>query len=69
MTRTEAENEVLKEAAKALELQDKLRQQLRENENRLFILCRDYDKASGSILIQPHHLAMACRARGFYDSE
>lgn len=69
MTKTEAENKVLKEAAKALKLQDKLRQQSRENENRLFSLCRDYDKASGSILIQPHHLAMACRARGLYDAD
>lgn len=69
MTRTEAELEVLKEAAKALELQDQLRRQMRDNENIILKLCRDYDKASGCMLTQPHHLGMACRARGLYDAD
>lgn len=55
---------VLKEAAKALRKHDKLKQDMREAEEALRALCREYDVAAGVWGFQPHHLRRACEARG-----
>lgn len=55
---------VLKEAAKALKKHDKLKQEMREAEDTLRALCREYDVAAGVWGFQPHHLRRACEARG-----
>lgn len=58
------ETEVLIEAAFALAKHEKLRKELRDSENHLRKLCRQYDDAAGTRGFAPHHLAQACKARG-----
>lgn len=58
------EQDVLKEAAEALQEHERLRQAMRASDDRLRALCRQYDAASGYRGIAPHHLAQACKARG-----
>lgn len=58
------EADILRDAAQALQENERLRDALRVNEQRLRTLCRQYDKAAGTWGFQPHHLAQACRSRG-----
>lgn len=58
------ETEILIEAAFALNKHEALRKQMRESEDRLRKLCRQYDDAAGTRGFAPHHLAQACKARG-----
>lgn len=58
------ETEVLIEATFALAKHEKLRKELRDSENHLRKLCRQYDDAAGTRGFAPHHLAQACKARG-----
>lgn len=58
------ETEILIEAAFALNKHEVLRKQMRESEERLRKLCRQYDDAAGTRGFAPHHLAQACKARG-----
>jgi uncharacterized protein YeeX (DUF496 family) len=58
------EQDVLKQAARALRRHDKLKREMRDSETDLRRLCRQFDLASGSRGFAPHHLAQACRARG-----
>lgn len=58
------ETEILIEAAFALNKHEMLRKQMRESEDRLRKLCRQYDDAAGTRGFAPHHLAQACKARG-----
>ena len=58
------ETEVLIEAAFALARHEKLRKELRDSEEHLRKLCRQYDDAAGTRGFAPHHLAQACKARG-----
>ena len=58
------EEDILSEAAEALREADRLRAALRDSDNRLRVLCRQYGQAAGVWGFAPHHLAQACRARG-----
>lgn len=58
------EVEILMDAAAALQAQDLLKKMLRENEQHLRKLCREYDKAANVWGFQVHHLRRACEARG-----
>ena len=58
------EADILSEAAEALREADRLRAALRDSDNRLRTLCRQYGQAAGVWGFAPHHLAQACRARG-----
>ena len=58
------EADILRDAAQALQENERLRDALRANEQRLRTICRQYDKAAGTWGFQPHHLAQACRSRG-----
>ncbi len=60
----EREKAALREAAEALRENDRLRAALRESDNRIRTLCRQYDKVSGATGFAPHHLRNACVARG-----
>lgn len=60
----ERERLALQEAAEALRENDRLKTALRESDNRIRILCRQYDKVSGATGFAPHHLRNACIARG-----
>ena len=62
--RNAAELKVLREAAKALAKNEKLRKELRESDERVRYLCRKFDEASGCRAFAPHHLRRACEARG-----
>ena len=58
------EADILRDAAQALQENERLRDALRANEQHLRTICRQYDKAAGTWGFQPHHLAQACRSRG-----
>jgi len=58
------EADILSEAAEALREADRLRAALRDSDNRLRALCRQYGQAAGVWGFAPHHLAQACKARG-----
>lgn len=59
-----SEMDVLREAAEALQEHERLRLAMRASDDRLRLLCRQYDAASGYFGVAPHHLAQACKARG-----
>ena len=59
-----SEMDVLREAAQALQEHDRLRAAMRASDDRLRLLCRQYDTASGSRGFAPYHLTQACKARG-----
>lgn len=63
--RINLEAEVLREAAEALKENERLRKQIRQNEDRIRKLCRKFDDASGSRGFAPYHLRNACESRGF----
>ena len=58
------EQDILLAASEALREADRLRAALRDSDNRLRVLCRQYGQAAGVWGFAPHHLAQACRARG-----
>ena len=58
------EQDVLIEASAALQEHERLRQAMRASDDRLRLLCRQYDLAAGTRGFAPHHLAQACKARG-----
>ena len=58
------EQDILQDAAEALQEHERLRAALRDSETRLRVLCRQYGQAAGVWGFAPHHLAQACRARG-----
>lgn len=55
---------VLKEAAKALNKMEKLKQDMRQTEEEVRTLCRRYDSVSGLRGCQSYHLRMACQEHG-----
>jgi hypothetical protein len=55
---------ILKQAAKAIKDQEKARQALKAQDERIKTLCHEYDVAAGVWGFQPHHLRNACEARG-----
>ena len=57
-------DDILLEASQALAERDKLQAALRAADNRLRVLCRQYEAASGYRMLTPNHLAHMCRARG-----
>lgn len=59
-----SEMDVLREAADALQEHERLRMAMRASDDRLRLLCRQYDAASGSRGFAPYHLTQACKARG-----
>ena len=58
------DHDILQDAAEALREHERLRQAMRDSDNRLRVLCRQYDLAAGTRGFAPHHLAQACKARG-----
>lgn len=61
------EADILSEAAEALREAERLRAALRDSDNRLRALCRQFDKASGIWGSQPQHLRLACEMRGLIE--
>ena len=58
------EQDILQQAAEALQESDRLQQALKANDATLRTLCRLYDKAGRTWGIQPHHLRRNCEAMG-----
>ena len=56
--------DILTEAAEALAEAERLRLALRDSDNRLRALCRQYEVATGYRMLTPTHLGHMCRARG-----
>ena len=56
--------DILTEAAEALAEAERLRLALRDSDNRLRALCRQYETATGYRMLTPTHLGHMCRARG-----
>ena len=59
-----SEMDVLREAAEALQEHERLRQAMRASDDRLRLLCRQYEAATGYRMLTPTHLGHMCRARG-----
>lgn len=57
-------DDILQDAAQELARNEKMRKALRDSDNRLRGLCRQYDRTSGTWGIQTQHLRRACEARG-----
>lgn len=58
------EHDILTDAAEALREHERLTQALKASNDRLRVLCRQYDQAAGVWGFAPHHLRRACEARG-----
>ena len=56
--------DILAEAAEALAEAERMRLALRDSDNRLRALCRQYEAATGYRMLTPTHLGHMCRARG-----
>ena len=59
-----SEMDVLREAADALQEHERLRAAMRASDDRLRLLCRQYEAATGYRMLTPTHLGHMCRARG-----
>lgn len=59
-----SEMDVLREAADALQEHERLRLAMRASDDRLRLLCRQYEAATGYRMLTPTHLGHMCRARG-----
>lgn len=59
-----SEMDVLREAAEALQEHERLRMAMRASDDRLRLLCRQYEAATGYRMLTPTHLGHMCRARG-----
>jgi hypothetical protein len=60
---TRSTNDIIKEAARVLAKQEKLRKEQRAVEQRVRELCREYELAERCWTIAPHHLRQAVEAR------
>ena len=60
---TRSTNEIIKEAARVLARQDKLRKEQRELEKRVRELCLEYGSAERCWGMAPHHLRQAVESR------
>ena len=58
------EHDLLKQAAEALQAQERLRLDMRASDERLRLLRRQIEAATGYRGLAPHHLTQMCRARG-----
>jgi hypothetical protein len=56
-------NEIIKEAARVLARQEKLRKETREIEQRVRELCLEYGSAERCWGVAPHHLRQAVESR------
>lgn len=56
-------NDILKEAARVLARQEKLRKEMRETEQRVRELCLEYGAAERCWGVAPHHLRQAVETR------
>ncbi len=56
--------DILEDAAQELARHERMRLALRDSDNRLRALCRQYEAASGYRMLTPTHLGHMCRARG-----
>jgi hypothetical protein len=61
---TLTELDVLREAAEAIQDQERLRLALRASDDRLRALCRAYDRVGRAWGMQPEHLRRECAMRG-----
>lgn len=59
-----SEIEILTDAAQALAEREALRKAVIAADERIRLLCRQYEDAIGARGFAPHHLAQSCRARG-----
>lgn len=60
---TRETNEIIKEAARVLAKQEKLRKEQRAIETRVRELCREYELAERCWGVAPHHLRQAVESR------
>jgi len=58
------EHDLLLMASEVIKEQDKLRRDMRDSEERLRVLRRQIETATGYRGLAPHHLTQMCRARG-----
>ena len=56
--------DILEDAAQELARHERMRLALRNSDNRLRALCRQYETATGYRMLTPTHLGHMCRARG-----
>lgn len=56
--------DILEDAAQELARHERMRLALRNSDNRLRALCRQYEAATGYRMLTPTHLGHMCRARG-----
>ena len=56
--------DILEDAAQELARHERMRLALRDSDNRLRALCRQYEAATGYRMLTPTHLGHMCRARG-----
>ena len=56
--------DILEDAAQELVRHERMRLALRDSDNRLRALCRQYETATGYRMLTPTHLGHMCRARG-----
>ena len=61
---TREPKKVLVDSAKVLARMEKLRLQMRDAENEIRMLCREYDRANNMWGCQAHHLRRACEEQG-----
>jgi len=61
---TKEQTRILRAAAKALKEHDRIKAKLREQEDHLSSVCRDYGSAYKIWGFRPEHLRQACVARG-----
>ena len=59
-----SEVDILTRAAEALLERERIRQAGIAADERIRLLCRQYETATGARGVAPHHLAQSCRARG-----
>lgn len=64
---SQLERDTLADAAEALLEHERLRAALRASDDRLRVLCRQYDGAARVWGTRPEHLRHACEARGLLD--
>lgn len=57
-------DDILQDAAAELARNERMRAALRDSDDRLRRICRQYDQAAGVWGFQPHHLRRACEAQG-----
>ena len=58
------EADLLQHAADELTRNERMRKALRDSDERMRRICRQYEQATGYRMLTPNHLAHMCRARG-----